>query len=126
MADISGAAIADFLEEESPFRLTEVDKWVLTQTDETFHLHQWEELKGIIGEQRAAIWSVMVPVNLKFMSERVSILSLIHIIWLQVFKCPFGLTWWHLVTSATRDKTRYVVILVFCVIWYPILMSSSY
>ncbi len=36
--------------EESPFPLTEVDKWVLSQTDEEFHLHDWDELKNIIGE----------------------------------------------------------------------------
>ncbi len=36
-------------EDESPFPLTEVDKWVLSQTDEEFHLHDWEELKRIIG-----------------------------------------------------------------------------
>ncbi|KPM36256.1 hypothetical protein AK830_g10310 [Neonectria ditissima] len=35
--------------EESPFPLTEVDKWVLSQTDEEFHLHDWEELKAIIA-----------------------------------------------------------------------------
>lgn len=38
------------LENESPFPLTETDKWVLSQTDEEFHLHDWEELKDIIGE----------------------------------------------------------------------------
>lgn len=35
--------------EESPFPLTEVDKWVLSQTDEEFQLHTWEELKDVIG-----------------------------------------------------------------------------
>jgi hypothetical protein len=37
------------LEEEPPFPLTEIDKWVLSQTDEEFHLHDWEELRGIVG-----------------------------------------------------------------------------
>ncbi len=37
------------LEKEPPFPLTEVDKWVLSQTDEEFHLHDWEELRGILG-----------------------------------------------------------------------------
>ncbi len=37
------------LEEEAPFPLTEVDKWVLSQTDEEFHLHSWDELREIIG-----------------------------------------------------------------------------
>jgi len=35
--------------EEAPFPLTDIDKWVLSQTDEEFHLHNWEELKEIIG-----------------------------------------------------------------------------
>jgi hypothetical protein len=37
------------LEEEPPFPLTDVDKWVLSQTDEEFHLHNWDELRDIIG-----------------------------------------------------------------------------
>lgn len=36
--------------EDSPFPLTDTDRWVLSQTDEEFHLHDWEELKEIIGE----------------------------------------------------------------------------
>jgi hypothetical protein len=35
--------------EDAPFPLTEVDKWVLSQTDEEFKYHDWEELKEIIG-----------------------------------------------------------------------------
>jgi hypothetical protein len=35
--------------EEAPFPLTEVDKWVLSQTDEEFKCHDWEDLKTIIG-----------------------------------------------------------------------------
>jgi hypothetical protein len=35
---------------DSPFPLTDTDRWVLSQTDEEFHLHDWEELKVIIGE----------------------------------------------------------------------------
>lgn len=35
--------------EEAPFPLTAVDRWVLSQTDEEFHLYDWEELKVIIG-----------------------------------------------------------------------------
>jgi hypothetical protein len=42
-------------EQESPFPLTEVDKWVLSQTDEEFHLHDWDELKEIIGKIRLSI-----------------------------------------------------------------------
>ncbi|KAH9219765.1 hypothetical protein DL95DRAFT_358453 [Leptodontidium sp. 2 PMI_412] len=40
------------VEEEAPFPLTEVDKWVLSQTDEEFHLHDWEELKEIIANNK--------------------------------------------------------------------------
>lgn len=36
--------------EEPPFPLTEVDKWVLSQTDEEYKYHDWEELRQIIGE----------------------------------------------------------------------------
>jgi len=36
--------------EDSPFPLTDIDRWVLSQTDEEFHLHTWDELKEIIGE----------------------------------------------------------------------------
>lgn len=35
---------------DSPFPLTDTDRWVLSQSDEEFHLHDWEELKVIIGE----------------------------------------------------------------------------
>lgn len=37
------------LEEDAPFPLTETDRWVLSQTDEEFRLHTWDELKEIIG-----------------------------------------------------------------------------
>lgn len=35
--------------EEAPFPLTEVDKWVLSQTDEEFKYHNWDELREILG-----------------------------------------------------------------------------
>ena len=35
--------------EEPPFPLTDVDKWVLSQTDEEFKYHDWTELREIIG-----------------------------------------------------------------------------
>ncbi|KAI1820316.1 hypothetical protein F4861DRAFT_73395 [Xylaria intraflava] len=41
--------------EESPFPLTEVDKYVLSLTDEQFHYHDWEELKKIIGENNLSV-----------------------------------------------------------------------
>lgn len=34
--------------EEAPFPLTEVDKWVLSQTDEEFICHTWDELRHLI------------------------------------------------------------------------------
>jgi hypothetical protein len=37
------------LEKEAPFPLTDVDKWILSQNDEDFHLHSWDELREIIG-----------------------------------------------------------------------------
>ncbi|PQE23529.1 N-acetylglucosamine-induced 1 2 protein [Rutstroemia sp. NJR-2017a BVV2] len=40
---------------ESPFPLTDIDRWVLSQTDEEFHLHDWEELKKIIAENNLSI-----------------------------------------------------------------------
>ncbi|KAH7313392.1 hypothetical protein B0I35DRAFT_480081 [Stachybotrys elegans] len=37
---------------EAPFPLTEVDKWVLSQTDEEFKKHNWEELRDIIEKNK--------------------------------------------------------------------------
>lgn len=37
-------AVADAL-----FPLTEVDKWVLSQSDEDYKLHDWDNLRHIIG-----------------------------------------------------------------------------
>lgn len=34
----------------TPFNLTDVDRQVLSQTDEEFIFHDWEDLKGIIGK----------------------------------------------------------------------------
>lgn len=36
-------------EPEAPFPLTDVDKWVLSQTDQEFKYHDWDELRQIIG-----------------------------------------------------------------------------
>ncbi|KAJ2987221.1 hypothetical protein NUW58_g4622 [Xylaria curta] len=41
--------------EESPFPLTEVDRWVLSQTDDEFHYHDWDDLKKIIGENNLSV-----------------------------------------------------------------------
>jgi len=38
--------------EEVPFPLTEVDKWVLSQTDEEYTYHTWDELFEVIGMDR--------------------------------------------------------------------------
>lgn len=35
--------------EDYPFPLTELDKKVLSQTDEEYGKHSWEELKSIVG-----------------------------------------------------------------------------
>ncbi|KAI0390183.1 hypothetical protein F5Y17DRAFT_82378 [Xylariaceae sp. FL0594] len=40
---------------EPPFPLTEVDKWVLSLTDDEFHYHDWDELKKIIDENNLSI-----------------------------------------------------------------------
>ncbi|KAJ3563434.1 hypothetical protein NPX13_g8200 [Xylaria arbuscula] len=51
MGDLpTGAVLA-----EAPFPLTEVDKWVLSLTDEEFHYHDWEELRTIIGENNLSV-----------------------------------------------------------------------
>lgn len=34
----------------TPFNLTEVDRLVLSQTDEEFVYHDWKDIKEIIGE----------------------------------------------------------------------------
>ncbi|PCD30875.1 hypothetical protein BFJ63_vAg3965 [Fusarium oxysporum f. sp. narcissi] len=41
--------------EEAPFPLTAVDRWVLSQTDEEFHKHDWEELKEIIRTNNLSV-----------------------------------------------------------------------
>ncbi len=35
--------------EQPPFHLTDVDRAVLAQTDDQFHLQTWDDLKCIIG-----------------------------------------------------------------------------
>ncbi|TDZ71878.1 N-acetylglucosamine-induced protein 1 [Colletotrichum trifolii] len=41
--------------EEAPFPLTDVDKWVLSQTDEEFKKHNWDELKEIIATNKLEV-----------------------------------------------------------------------
>jgi len=43
-----GENIENVTPEEAPFPLTDVDKWVLSQTDEEYDYHTWEELCNII------------------------------------------------------------------------------
>lgn len=35
--------------EDAPFPLTDVDKWILSLTDEEYKYHDWEDVKKIIG-----------------------------------------------------------------------------
>ncbi|KAF7956977.1 hypothetical protein EAE96_004299 [Botrytis aclada] len=41
--------------EDPPFPLTDTDRWVLSQTDDEFHLHDWNELKEIIATNNLSI-----------------------------------------------------------------------
>lgn len=41
--------MGDKADQEPPFPLTDVDKWVLSQTDEEFKRHNWDELREILG-----------------------------------------------------------------------------
>ncbi|KAH6636105.1 hypothetical protein F5144DRAFT_600875 [Chaetomium tenue] len=42
-------------QEEAPFPLTDVDRWVLSQTDEEFTYHTWDELCQIIQNNRLSV-----------------------------------------------------------------------
>jgi len=52
MGDNTDDAEKAKLAETSPFPLTETDKWILSQSDEEFHLHDWKELREIIAQNR--------------------------------------------------------------------------
>ncbi|KAI0887463.1 uncharacterized protein GGS22DRAFT_109715 [Annulohypoxylon maeteangense] len=41
--------------DDAPFPLTDVDRWVLSLTDEEYHYHDWEEMKQIIGENNLSV-----------------------------------------------------------------------
>lgn len=46
---------------DAPFPLTEVDKWVLSQSDEDYKMHDWDDLRHIIGEWADALyWGLWV------------------------------------------------------------------
>lgn len=51
--------------EQTPFSLTETDRQVLAQTDDEFVLHDWEDLKNIIGTD---VISHLSPKNLQLSS----------------------------------------------------------
>lgn len=61
-----GPAITAKDNEEPPFPipLTDVDRWVLSQTDEEFHYHDWDELRRIIGMTRSVSTNSFVPLDL--------------------------------------------------------------
>ncbi|KAK0386279.1 hypothetical protein NLU13_6116 [Sarocladium strictum] len=40
---------------DSPFPLTDVDRWVLSQTDEEFKRHSWDELREIIDTNNLSV-----------------------------------------------------------------------
>ncbi|KAK0718369.1 hypothetical protein B0T26DRAFT_752299 [Lasiosphaeria miniovina] len=41
--------------EDSPFPLTDVDKWVLSQTDDEYAYHTWEDLRSIIQKNNLSV-----------------------------------------------------------------------
>ncbi|XXH04789.1 NADH-cytochrome b5 reductase [Hypoxylon texense] len=41
--------------EDAPFPLTEVDKWVLSLTDEEYQYHDWEDMKKVIRENNLSV-----------------------------------------------------------------------
>lgn len=50
-AALNKRIMGDIPPELSSFPLTDVDRWVLSQTDEEFVSHDWEELKTIVGKK---------------------------------------------------------------------------
>ncbi|KAH8589232.1 hypothetical protein B0O99DRAFT_637162 [Bisporella sp. PMI_857] len=40
---------------DAPFPLTDVDRWVLSLTDEEFKYHDWEDMRKIIGDNNLSI-----------------------------------------------------------------------
>ncbi|KAI1378337.1 hypothetical protein F4677DRAFT_391902 [Hypoxylon crocopeplum] len=41
--------------EDAPFPLTDVDKWILSLTDEEYQYHDWEDMKKVIGENNLSV-----------------------------------------------------------------------
>ncbi|KAI0145974.1 hypothetical protein F4776DRAFT_386029 [Hypoxylon sp. NC0597] len=52
MAD---ATVKTGTHEDAPFPLTEVDKWVLSLTDDEYQYHDWEDMKKIIAENNLSV-----------------------------------------------------------------------
>jgi hypothetical protein len=46
----AGAVASSVPVEDSPFPLTDTDKYVLSLTDEEYQYHYWDELREIIGK----------------------------------------------------------------------------
>ncbi|KAK3368211.1 hypothetical protein B0H63DRAFT_528586 [Podospora didyma] len=50
-----GDNVVDSSPEETPFPLTDVDKWVLSQTDEEYSYHTWDDLRIIIQKNDLSV-----------------------------------------------------------------------
>ncbi|KAI5868084.1 hypothetical protein GGS23DRAFT_10502 [Durotheca rogersii] len=48
-------AVPEPISEETPFPLTDVDRWVLSLTDEEYQYHDWEEMKTIVGKNDLSV-----------------------------------------------------------------------
>ncbi|QUC22249.1 uncharacterized protein UV8b_06490 [Ustilaginoidea virens] len=53
MGDISAEGMVQ--NEEAPFPLTDADKWVLSQTDQEFKRHDWEELRQVVETNNLSV-----------------------------------------------------------------------
>lgn len=85
--------------EEAPFPLTDVDKWVLSQTDEEFKKHDWEDLKQLIGMLQRMMTVKAIPrqlTNVLIESNNLSVLKRVpsdlkrYIKWTAETKAQYG------------------------------------
>lgn len=60
MGDENGTAVPA----KPAFNLTGLDKWILTQDDDTFQKHDWADLKRIIGEPQTHTPTGCSPLSL--------------------------------------------------------------
>ncbi|EQK98505.1 hypothetical protein OCS_05782 [Ophiocordyceps sinensis CO18] len=67
-------------QEEPPFPLTNVDIWVLSQTDDEFKKHDWADLEQIIGEALRAVRTIFIapPLMLAPLSADTNNLSVLQ------------------------------------------------